>query len=99
MEERFLDDISYNFLIGADGRVYEGRGWAKVPGHARGRGRGTLAFAIIGSFVNELPPAVQLDTLFRWGEVHRVQRFGLSVVVGEHKSCKTIRKYSPLKNL
>ncbi|XP_054260299.1 peptidoglycan-recognition protein LF-like [Macrosteles quadrilineatus] len=30
MEEDKLDDIEYNFLIGGDGNIYEGRGWYNV---------------------------------------------------------------------
>ena len=29
-------DIGYNFLVGEDGNIYEGRGWGKVGAHARG---------------------------------------------------------------
>ena len=28
------DDIGYNFLVGEDGNVYEGRGWDTVGAHA-----------------------------------------------------------------
>ena len=28
------DDIGYNFLVGEDGRVYEGRGWYRQGAHA-----------------------------------------------------------------
>jgi peptidoglycan recognition protein len=27
-------DIGYNFIVGEDGNVYEGRGWTKVGAHA-----------------------------------------------------------------
>ena len=29
------DDIGYNFLVGEDGYIYEGRGWGKVGAHTR----------------------------------------------------------------
>ena len=29
-------DIGYSFLIGGDGRVYEGRGWGRVGAHTYG---------------------------------------------------------------
>lgn len=32
MDGRGWSDIAYNFLIGADGRVFEGRGWANESG-------------------------------------------------------------------
>lgn len=36
MESRSWDDIGYNFLVGGDGAVYEGRGWDKVGAHTLG---------------------------------------------------------------
>jgi N-acetylmuramoyl-L-alanine amidase len=30
------DDIGYNFIVGEDGNVYEGRGWGIVGAHAPG---------------------------------------------------------------
>lgn len=36
MESRNWDDIGYNFMIGGDGAVYEGRGWDKVGAHTLG---------------------------------------------------------------
>lgn len=37
MESRGWDDIAYNFLIGGDGCVYEGRGWDKQGAHTKGK--------------------------------------------------------------
>ena len=31
-----MDDIRYNFLIGQDGVIYEGRGWGVVGQHTKG---------------------------------------------------------------
>ena len=31
-----MDDIKYNFLIGQDGVIYEGRGWGVVGQHTDG---------------------------------------------------------------
>ncbi|XP_054264974.1 peptidoglycan-recognition protein LB-like [Macrosteles quadrilineatus] len=31
MEEKGLDDIAYNFVIGGDGKAYTGRGWEGAP--------------------------------------------------------------------
>lgn len=33
IESRNWDDIGYNFLIGGDGAVYEGRGWLQQGAH------------------------------------------------------------------
>ncbi|XP_055384729.1 peptidoglycan-recognition protein LF-like [Condylostylus longicornis] len=55
MESRWYDDISYNFLIGGDGSVYEGRGWDKVGVHTRGYNQISIGIAFIGNF-NEIEP-------------------------------------------
>lgn len=36
MESNNWDDIGYNFMIGGDGAVYEGRGWDKQGAHTKG---------------------------------------------------------------
>lgn len=33
MATKKFDDIAYNFLVGGDGLVYEGRGWTKGGAH------------------------------------------------------------------
>ncbi|KAF5303123.1 hypothetical protein FQA39_LY10130 [Lamprigera yunnana] len=50
-----LDDISYNFLIGGDGNVYEGRGWHKEGAHTRKYNSKSIGIAFIGDFTRELP--------------------------------------------
>ena len=35
MQEKGWTDIGYNFLIGADGEVFQGRGWQYVGSHCR----------------------------------------------------------------
>jgi N-acetylmuramoyl-L-alanine amidase len=41
-------DIGYNFLIGGDGNVYEGRGWDAMSFHKRPEG--VLGISFIGNF-------------------------------------------------
>ncbi|XP_038622785.1 peptidoglycan recognition protein 1 [Tachyglossus aculeatus] len=51
-------DIGYNFLIGEDGRVYEGRGWKTFGAHAGPSGNGrSLGIALLGSFSSRVPNA------------------------------------------
>lgn len=57
MNERKWDDIGYNFLIGNDGRVYEGRGWNKKGAHAVGFNDRSIGIAFIGNFQNSVPTA------------------------------------------
>lgn len=37
MNSRNWDDIGYNFLVGGDGNVYEGRGWLKQGAHTKSK--------------------------------------------------------------
>ncbi|CAH1780357.1 unnamed protein product [Owenia fusiformis] len=55
-------DIGYNFLIGEDGRVYEGRGWYSKGAHA-GLPFNNLAYgiSIMGNFMTFLPDKKALD--------------------------------------
>lgn len=49
-EGRHWFDVGYNFLIGHDGTIYEGRGWTSVGAHCEGHNTETLGFAFIGDY-------------------------------------------------
>lgn len=44
------NDIGYNFLVGEDGNVYEGRGWEAVGAHAPTYNTRSIGICIIGDF-------------------------------------------------
>nr|XP_021194000.2 peptidoglycan-recognition protein 1 isoform X2 [Helicoverpa armigera] len=48
-------DLPYNFLIGNEGRVYEGRGWNVVGAHTRSYNRCSLGIGFIGDYREGLP--------------------------------------------
>lgn len=50
-------DISYNFLISADGTVYEGLGFAQVGFHTLDYNHNSLGIAFIGTFQDIYPTA------------------------------------------
>lgn len=50
MDVREWDDIGYNFLIGEDGNVYEGRGWGVKGAHFPAYNPRSLGICFIGSF-------------------------------------------------
>ncbi|KAF3428665.1 hypothetical protein E2986_14106 [Frieseomelitta varia] len=56
-------DIGYNFIIGEDGNVYEGRGWKYVGAHAPGYNANSIGICIIGDFTNRLPNEAALKAL------------------------------------
>ncbi|KAJ3643927.1 hypothetical protein Zmor_026608 [Zophobas morio] len=61
MEELEFHDIGYNFMVGGDGRIYEGAGWHKVGAHTRGYNTRSLGLAFIGNFTTQLPSKKQLQ--------------------------------------
>ncbi|XP_049433088.1 peptidoglycan recognition protein 5 [Epinephelus fuscoguttatus] len=63
MTERGFDDIGYNFLVGPDGTVYEGRGWAVVGAHAKKNNHDSLGIAFMGNFDNDTPSAEAMSSV------------------------------------
>lgn len=55
MNTRHWADIGYNFLVGEDGNVYEGRGWDRVGAHATNWNTVAIGISVIGSFKTSLP--------------------------------------------
>lgn len=43
-------DIGYNFAVGSDGRVYEGRGWTRVGAHAPTYNFYSIGICMIGDW-------------------------------------------------
>ncbi|XP_070550429.1 peptidoglycan recognition protein 4-like [Ptychodera flava] len=48
-------DIGYNFLVGEDGNIYEGRGWDYVGSHATPQNGVSYGISVLGNF-NERTP-------------------------------------------
>nr|QCS60956.1 peptidoglycan recognition protein 2F [Plutella xylostella] len=55
-------DIGYNFCVGSDGAVYEGRGWRHIGIHAGKVNSLSIGICLIGDWRFELPPPQQLAT-------------------------------------
>lgn len=43
-------DIGYNFVVGEDGNVYEGRGWGKKGAHSIPFNSKSIGICIIGDY-------------------------------------------------
>lgn len=54
-------DIGYNFLIGGNGNVFEGRGWAKTGAHAPNFNSKSLGVVFIGNFMNSSPTTAAIN--------------------------------------
>ncbi|XP_013870469.1 peptidoglycan recognition protein 5 [Austrofundulus limnaeus] len=63
MNDRDFDDIGYNFLVGGDGLVFEGRGWGVVGAHTKGHNRDTLGIAFMGNYTNDTPSKDALQSV------------------------------------
>ncbi|KAG5675911.1 hypothetical protein PVAND_005770 [Polypedilum vanderplanki] len=60
-----FSDIAYNFIIGGDGSIFEGRGWRDQGAHTSGYNRGSIGVAYIGTFIDKVPSNMQLNAGFR----------------------------------
>ncbi|XP_011495716.1 PREDICTED: peptidoglycan-recognition protein SC2-like isoform X2 [Ceratosolen solmsi marchali] len=55
IESKGWNDIAYNFLVGGDGLVYEGRGWNIEGAHTFNYNYQSIGISFIGTF-NEVEP-------------------------------------------
>ena len=62
-------DIGYSFLIGGDGRVYEGRGWGKQGGHTTCYNHLSYGVSFIGNFQEKNPNATMLQAYEKFQKV------------------------------
>ncbi|XP_035428702.1 peptidoglycan-recognition protein 3 isoform X3 [Spodoptera frugiperda] len=56
-------DLPYNFVIGNEGRVYEGRSWEIIGAHTSGYNRCSLGLAFIGDYREGLPSYSKVTSL------------------------------------
>uniref|UniRef100_A0A1Y1LQB5 Peptidoglycan-recognition protein n=1 Tax=Photinus pyralis TaxID=7054 RepID=A0A1Y1LQB5_PHOPY len=63
MDTNRWNDIGYNFLVGEDGNVYEGRGWGKVGAHAPGYNTRSIGICVIGNYESRLPNRAALEAV------------------------------------
>lgn len=50
MTTKKWSDIGYNFLVGEDGNVYEGRGWGKKGAHTKPYNGKSIGICVIGNY-------------------------------------------------
>ncbi|KAG9465605.1 peptidoglycan recognition protein 1-like [Eleutherodactylus coqui] len=61
MKSQHWCDIGYNFLIGENGLVYEGRGWTTLGVHAASYNSKSSGISFIGSFTKRVPSNAALN--------------------------------------
>lgn len=70
MNDKLYHDIAYNFLVGGDGLVYEGRGWKLRGTHIESNNSKSIGICLIGTFSNTSPSVAQSEAaqnLIDWG--------------------------------
>ncbi|CAL1680429.1 unnamed protein product [Lasius platythorax] len=63
MNNKGWSDIGYNFVIGEDGNVYEGRGWGKKGAHSIPFNSKSIGICIIGNYSNRTPKAAAIQAV------------------------------------
>ncbi|XP_012228599.1 peptidoglycan-recognition protein SC2 [Linepithema humile] len=63
MDSKQWADIGYNFLVGEDGNVYEGRGWDKRGAHSIPFNSKSIGICIIGDYSNRTPNRAAVDAV------------------------------------
>ncbi|XP_072034690.1 peptidoglycan recognition protein 1-like [Amphiura filiformis] len=63
MDVRGWCDIGYTFLVGEDGRVYEGRGWDTIGAHCPWYNHQSIGISIMGDFTTVIPDKIATDTV------------------------------------
>lgn len=58
-------DIGYNFLVGGDGNVYEGRGWDYSGAHTHNYNNRSIGIAFVGDFIYKTPTLEQIDATLK----------------------------------
>ncbi|CAF1089535.1 unnamed protein product [Rotaria sp. Silwood1] len=59
-------DIGYHFLVGENGKVYEGRGWDRQGAHAPEWNNDAYGICIIGDFRTAPPNEKALSAVYSW---------------------------------
>uniref|UniRef100_A0A182SJE2 Peptidoglycan-recognition protein n=1 Tax=Anopheles maculatus TaxID=74869 RepID=A0A182SJE2_9DIPT len=75
MDGKNYDDITFNFLIGGDGQIYEGRNWYKIGAHTHGYNSKSQGIAFIGDYNYANKPTEKqmelLKYLLEYGARHK----------------------------
>jgi hypothetical protein len=74
MQTRGWADIGYNFLVAPSGQIFEGRGWARVGAHAKGKNSVSIGVAYVGDGSKAVP--VEARRSIGWLAQEADRRFG-----------------------
>lgn len=60
-KDKKIASFVFSFLVGGDGRVYEGTGWHKEGAHTYGYNNRSIGIGVIGNFTGERNCYVEND--------------------------------------
>ncbi|XP_069358353.1 peptidoglycan recognition protein-like [Maniola hyperantus] len=63
MEQLKFWDIGMSFMVGGNGKVYEGNGWLRVGAHTFGYNRRSIGISFLGNYNNDEPKPEQLEAV------------------------------------
>lgn len=84
-------DIGYQFVIGEDGGIYEGRGWTTTGAHCPAYNSASIGIAVVGDFTSRNPNAAAIAAVQALAECgrqrgHLTERYGIR---GHRDGCAT----------
>ncbi|XP_014482419.1 PREDICTED: peptidoglycan-recognition protein SC2-like [Dinoponera quadriceps] len=65
MNSKGWADIGYNFIVGEDGNIYEGRGWGKQGAHSKPFNNKSIGICVIGDYTNRTPNTAAVQAVQR----------------------------------
>ncbi|KAK7107058.1 peptidoglycan-recognition protein SC2-like [Littorina saxatilis] len=103
--KRNYSDIGYSFLVGGDGKIYEGRGWDRQGAHTRNYNSRAVAISFMGDFMSQSPTSSALRAAqnliacgVRQGKVSgNYKLYGHRQARGAGTTCPGNRLYSIIK--
>ncbi|XP_064071392.1 peptidoglycan recognition protein-like [Vanessa tameamea] len=100
MEILNYDDIGQSFLIGGNGKIYEGAGW-RVGAHTRGYNDRSISLSFMGDFRDKLPTpqALQVAEDFLNCAVYKNDLAMNYYLVGHQQLTFTLSPGAALQNL
>lgn len=63
IEAKGWADVGFNFLVGGDGNVYEGRGWDMAGAHTHNYNNRSIGVAFVGDFIFKNPTKEQIESV------------------------------------
>uniref|UniRef100_A0A9I3ES57 Peptidoglycan recognition protein long class n=1 Tax=Anopheles epiroticus TaxID=199890 RepID=A0A9I3ES57_9DIPT len=88
MDGQNYDDIRFNFLIGGDGHIYEGRNWHKMGAYITGYNYRSIGIAFIGEYnYSDKPTKKQMELLqyiLQYGVSERYLKKGYQLYASQH---------------